>query len=204
MEITIARWITRILNPLIMPSITILILMFSGAQFTASISLEGKWIIPLLIASTTFFLPSIFFIIMLRKGFIKEVEIPERQERILPILITGVFFYATYHMLSRTMIHPIFAWYMLSATLLVVLCLIITYFWKISIHMSAMGAMTGALIGISLLFSLPLIPWILLAVILSGFVGFARLRLEAHTQAQVYAGYLLGLIVFIGLFLIQG
>lgn len=203
MQFWIARWITRILNPLIMPSVTILILMFSGAQFTASIAPEGKWMVPLMIAGTTFVLPTLIFIIMIRRGMISDVEIPNRLERIMPSMITAIFFYATYHMLTRTHIHPIFTYTMLAATLLIIICMLITYFWKISLHMSAMGAMTGTIIGASLLFGIPMTAWAIIAILLSGIVGFARLRLLAHTHAQVYAGFVLGFVFFAGMFVLQ-
>jgi membrane-associated phospholipid phosphatase len=35
-------------------------------------------------------------------------------------------------------------------------------------------------------------------VILSGFVGYARLRLNAHTPLQVYVGFLLGTLILTG------
>jgi membrane-associated phospholipid phosphatase len=43
----------------------------------------------------------------------------------------------------------------------------------------------------------------IITVIISGLVGFARLKLKAHNQAQVYTGFLTGAFIMLLFFLIN-
>jgi membrane-associated phospholipid phosphatase len=70
--------------------------------------------------------------------------------------------------------------------------------WKISIHMLGMGSVLGLLIGMVMRFQASLMMAVVIVVLASGLVGYARLRLDAHTPGQVYAGFLLGIAVMCG------
>jgi membrane-associated phospholipid phosphatase len=61
----------------------------------------------------------------------------------------------------------------------------VTLVWKISYHA---GAVAGALGVLALAFG----PTLLAAAPILALVGWARVRLDAHTPAQVLAGTLLG------------
>lgn len=83
------------------------------------------------------------------------------------------------------------------SAILVFIALITTFFWKISIHSMAMGAMSGFMIYFTRLHFFET-PWLAYAALMaSGFVGYARLRLDLHTPAQVYGGFLIGAATFV-------
>ena len=91
---------------------------------------------------------------------------------------------------------------MLATLMAIYVALIITFFWKISMHMIGIGGLAGAMMALSFRFGLDL--WLLFSVIIlaSGLLGVARLQLKAHSPSQVYVGFVLGfLIVFSGIFL---
>lgn len=75
------------------------------------------------------------------------------------------------------------------------------YIGKISIHMVALGGMFGTFAGMAMTFHYDL--WFVLFAITfaAGLTGFARLKLKAHSEVQVYAGFALGVCVMLGLFL---
>jgi membrane-associated phospholipid phosphatase len=62
--------------------------------------------------------------------------------------------------------------------------------------------MLGAITGVNLTAYVDLTLFVILAVVICGLVGFARLKLNAHTQAQVYAGFFAGFSLMLALFLI--
>jgi membrane-associated phospholipid phosphatase len=82
------------------------------------------------------------------------------------------------------------------------LCMAINTKWKISIHMLGMGSIVGLLVGLTMRYQSALLPIILSIIIVSGLVGYARLRLDAHTPGQVYAGFALGVLVMLGAVLV--
>jgi hypothetical protein len=78
----------------------------------------------------------------------------------------------------------------LSSAMIVTLvaCLVITRWWKVSLHAAVAG---GAVAMVTLLFG----PWLLLLVVLLALVCWARVALTDHTVAQVVAGALVGPVV---------
>jgi membrane-associated phospholipid phosphatase len=58
--------------------------------------------------------------------------------------------------------------------------------------MLGMGGLVGTFLGLALRYQVDALQLVSALVLLSGLVGYARLRLNAHTPAQVYAGFLSG------------
>lgn len=102
---------------------------------------------------------------------------------------------------EQSPIPTLFNFFMLGTTLLVLLSLLLNYLGKISIHMVAMGGLFGTFTGLALGFHYDLRLIIFLLALASGLTGFARLRLDAHSEVQVYSGFGLGVAVMMGLFL---
>lgn len=86
--------------------------------------------------------------------------------------------------------------------MLIALVTLINFKWKISIHMIGIGGLTGVFIGLAINLSLNLTVMIGAFIALAGLVGFARLQLNAHKPSEIYAGYLIGVFIMSGLFLI--
>lgn len=117
------------------------------------------------------------------------------RERLFPVFITGIFYFLGYILLKKMGVPPILGNFMLASLLALFLSVVITLFWKISMHMIAIGGVTGALLAIALRYNLDLMFWLFLLIVASGITASARLHQGAHNPAQVYIGYLLGLMV---------
>jgi membrane-associated phospholipid phosphatase len=81
----------------------------------------------------------------------------------------------------------------LMSALVVLVAAIISIKWKISLHMTAQGALAGMLLAIAFRHNANLLLFISMVFFGGGLVGWARLYLRAHTPAQVYIGYCTGL-----------
>lgn len=96
--------------------------------------------------------------------------------------------------------------YLLGCTFVILVAEIITFFWKISLHTIGMGGLLGFFLEMMLhmqgttIFSI-LFPFL---VIIAGLVGTSRLYLNAHTPAQVYAGYAVGFLATGGVAMLVG
>ena len=119
----------------------------------------------------------------------------------LPLLLSAVYYILTYFMLRNAALPSIVYFYIIGAALLVLLTLLITYRWKISIHMVSIGGFTGFIISMAILFSLGLDLLLIAAFFASGLLGTSRVKLNAHALPQVFAGFALGACVMIVLFL---
>jgi hypothetical protein len=202
METKIAKIISFVFHPIFMPSYALLFLMFfQYSFFSLSIPLKIKWLILSMVFITTVLFPLLSIFIMFRKGMINSLKMESRQERIFPFITTAIFYYLTYYLLSRIQISYIFHVFILGSTLLIITTLFINFFWKISIHMIAIGGVLGTFLGLSTLAILNIPQFILLLIFISGVIGFSRIKLNAHNPAQVYTGFLTGtLIMFLLVF----
>jgi membrane-associated phospholipid phosphatase len=99
-------------------------------------------------------------------------------------------------------IPSVFLYIVYSATFALLAGLLINMVYKISLHTMGWSALATTLIIISIRMGVSLLLLISLAVILSGLVGYARLKENAHNQAQVYLGYVAGVLIVIGITLL--
>jgi hypothetical protein len=204
MEIKVSKILSVVFHPLLIPTYTLLIIFNLNVFFSMIIPQLAKWQILGMIFLITFLFPLFMMILFQRIGIIKSLYMKTKEERTLPYLMTIIFYYLASYLLKQLQISPIFYYFILGATFLIILTLIINFFWKISIHMIGIGGMLGTLMGLSFLWMIDIPFLIILLVLCSGITGFARLKLNAHNPAQVYSGFLLGTSFMLFLFLVIG
>jgi membrane-associated phospholipid phosphatase len=90
-------------------------------------------------------------------------------------------------------LHVIVNGLFLCVSVVILSVLIINIWWKVSIHTASMGGITGIFIAIAIRYELELLFLIGMMLFISGLVGFARLKLDAHKPSQVYVGFLVGM-----------
>jgi membrane-associated phospholipid phosphatase len=67
--------------------------------------------------------------------------------------------------------------------------------WRISSHMLGIGGIIGLIMATSIIYGADIILYLVISMLLAGFIGFSRLSLNAHTPAQVYTGLAVGILV---------
>ena len=78
--------------------------------------------------------------------------------------------------------------------LIIIFAAIISKFWKISLHLLAIGGVVGVFIALQLIAG-GVLYLLLIFILLSGILGFARIMQKAHNYTQVCVGFLLGISV---------
>jgi membrane-associated phospholipid phosphatase len=200
-EVIVARLFSSVFHPLIIPTLGMIVLFNRETYVAYSIPPQAKRFILGIVFINTAIAPVLSIFMLKRMRLIKDVLLDERSERFFPLLLSALYFFLTYFLLRRVSLPSIVYFYVLGATLLVLLSMVITFRWKISIHMTSMGGFTGFLIVTSLLLRTDISVLILAAILVSGLVGSSRIRLNAHSPAQVYAGYLMGVGVMLLLYM---
>jgi membrane-associated phospholipid phosphatase len=198
-----ALYITWLLHPLFLPVYVLLWLLFGNSYFSLTVPGSVKLQLIGLTAITTIIFPFVFIIMLFRKRVIQSLYMEKREDRVYPFLITSVFFSLTFHLFQK--IHILFGFqiFMLGATLLILLSMLINFKRKISIHMVGAGGVFGFLTGLShQMNEIYLLP-ISLCLLLAGLVGYARLKLNAHSPVQVYLGFVTGVAGMILIFIVQ-
>jgi membrane-associated phospholipid phosphatase len=194
-------------HPLLVPTYG----MFLLYRVFASIYFIQDLRVPLLLMSITFvstgLLPALSSYILMRTGFVKSMEMDLRKERVFPYLITSIYYLFAYYMLKDFPVPSgmslTIRFFVLGATASILIAMGINFVWKISAHAVAMGGLTGALLALCLFVPNPPLPFLYGVLAVSGLVMSSRLKLEAHTGAQVYAGYVLGFFCTFILFFIR-
>jgi membrane-associated phospholipid phosphatase len=171
------------------------------AYFSALMPAMAKWLVLGLVFFTTCVVPTLLFIVLIKSGIVSTTYLSNREDRTLPYVISIIFFYLTYYVLKRLGISAVYYYFVIGATLLNVLVMGINFVWKISSHMASIGALAGMIVGLSYFLGTSYFGLIALTILASGLTGFARLKLQAHTPAQIYAGFVLGFFTIIALFL---
>lgn len=122
---------------------------------------------------------------------VENVSLTEREDRTLPY-VWAVLLYTVCIVYLWFVNAP---WwviaFMCGATLAAIIVTIVNRWWKISAHASAVGGLLALVVMMSTHAVFPVVAVVLLTIALTaaGVVGVARLLLQAHTPAQVYAGY---------------
>ena len=199
MEERLAKVISVIFHPLLIPTYLIAVLINLNVFFALMIPDEAKWKIIILVLITSAIFPLIILYGMYRLKLVKNLLIDSREERLYPYIATSIFFFVSCYMIWQINISPVYYYCLLGASILAVLTLLINIFWKISAHTVSMGGVLGILIGLQTMLLIDIMWLIVITILISGIVGFARLRAGTHTQAQIYTGYILG---FFGTFLL--
>lgn len=192
MERTIAKILSVAFHPLLMPTYGLFIVFQLNTYLTYQYSAEARRFFYLLVFTFTFLAPVLVATYLVRSKQISSLEMANRKERWLPFVFTIVFYLFTYFLLRRVNAAPVFDEMILGATVSIVLSLLITFFWKISIHLVGIGGLIG-IVYVMVQFLAPDAHWIIAALILiAGTIGFARIKLEAHSLPQVAAGFFVG------------
>ncbi len=198
-----ARVISAIFHPLLMPTLGVIILFSLSTYISFSLSTQAKRLIVFIVFVNTAIAPMFVILFFKKIGYIKNILLNERSDRIYPTTITLFLYMFTYYLFRESNLPYLLNFFIIGATFLTFIGLIITLFWKISIHMMSMGGLTGFLICISLVLTYEIPLLILLSILISGLLGTARIKLNAHNPPQVYAGFLMGVSVMLGLFLVM-
>ncbi len=131
---------------------------------------------------------------MKRKQLITTLEIKEQKERTLPYFMVFLYYLLTYTVLRNTGLPSIVFSLIFSGVVGAGLALLVNFSWKISAHSIGVGGLVGAYSGLVLSRTsssqLLILLWLLAGAVLS-----ARLILKAHTNSQVYVGFLSGFFV---------
>jgi hypothetical protein len=191
---TLAKIISIIFHPLLMPVYGILII-FSAPTPIGYLPVALKRMLFIIILINNVILPLSLMPYFRYRNIITSWSIEDRKERIIPLLATSFFYSVTAYITFRYhILTPFIKAFILSAAFLAICVTIIAFWWKISIHSAGAGALISLVIILSVKMSTPL-TWFLLPVILaSGIVLTSRLWLNSHNPEEVWFGLLLGLI----------
>lgn len=198
----LARIISITFHPLIMPTLGLFIIFYSGLNFTF-FTYEQKRAIFLVVFLSTYAVPLSFMPLFLFKKTLFHIDMTSSKDRLIPFFLTSAIYFIAFYFMRKIGIPGFILNFIFSSALAVLFATIITSFWKISVHMIGIGGITGLLLYLSVQFNADVFPMITSALLFTGLIGSSRLILNSHKPSQVYAGFFLGMaIMFTTLFIL--
>jgi membrane-associated phospholipid phosphatase len=191
----LAKLLSRLLHPIFIPTITLSII---SIKFVNIIILSNQLdIIIVGVMIFTLLFPLLSILYLLYTDRIKSLQIEDRKERILPITITIIWMLIGYYFLANILDYaPIIKTIYLGMIATLFTTLLITKYWKISLHMAAIGGCFGVFLAIQSIYG-GVINYVILILMLSGLLGYSRAILKAHNMQQIYSGFFLGVFMMI-------
>jgi hypothetical protein len=187
-----AQVLSVVFQPIFIPFYTILLLFNAETFITYSVTPQVRQFVYGVVFINAIIMPSVVFMFLLRRGTIQSLHMTNANERTIPFLTVIIFQLSTYFLFLKLPLPTLLPHLVLAGVLSVVLALLINLLWKVSIHMLGMGGLVGTFIGLAVRYQVDALHLVMALIVLAGLVGFARLRLNAHTPAQVYTGFVLG------------
>ncbi|MEG2365597.1 MAG: hypothetical protein RSB29_02460 [Alistipes sp.] len=188
----IAHGISWVLHPFLLPVyvMTVMLTLTVFALYPTSLKLYLVWVVSLY----TILIPLLAVVVLRSMGFISDWRIDERRERILPLLI-GLVCYLLCALTMAKIPSAIFLRkFMLAAACCEGLALVVSLRWKISLHLTAMGAVVALLAVMTVAEVGRLMLPLSVAILGAGALASARLELGCHNGLQIAAGFFGGFV----------
>lgn len=190
----IAVIISTLFHPLLMPVYGMLII-FSAPTLFGYLPFSVKKILFFIVLVNNVLLPLSLMPYFRYRNIISSWMIEERKERTAPMITTSFFYLVTAYIFLRFQIPLFIKYFVLVSAIMSIAVTIINFWWKISVHAVGSGALIALVVILSIKMHTPL-TWFFVPVILaSGLVMSSRLWLNSHSPAEIWLGFLLGVLV---------
>lgn len=186
----IAKWISRVFHPFMIPIYALLVLLVLS-PLGKLIPTSSQMMIWMTTIVAAIILPMLVILILKHFGVLKKRNLDDREDRAWPLLALGVFLALGAFFLRLFPSTEIFSQLLFITSIQVLIFAVITLYWKISMHAMAWGELCGLFLMLG-----PIFKWaFVLSLICAGVVISSRLILRKHNGLQVLAGFAQGVIV---------
>ena len=171
----ISTGISWVLHPFLLPiyMMALLLTMTTFAHYSPNVKFYLLWVVALYAV----IIPVLSLGVLRSLGRISDYRVDDRRERMLPLLIGALCY-----ILCAVTVAKIPACCEL-------LCLGVSFYWKISLHLTGMGAVVALLVVMNVVGVGNMMVPLVAAVLCAGALASARLYLGCHNGRQVLAGF---------------
>lgn len=184
--------VSYIFHPLFIP-ITGTIAYFQITPKYSPLDLQGGNILPIFIL--TVIIPIILFLILKNIGIVHSIQLPTIKERKYPLYLNlALLFIVIYKVIPNNYIIELY--YFFVGLIIATLASILLLFFKVksSMHLLGMGSLFMFLTNLSVHFETNITLALSISILVTGLVTTSRLYLNAHTKAEVFIGFCIGMI----------
>lgn len=189
----LAHGISWVLHPFLLPVYLIVLLLTATAfaLFPANMKFYLLWVVVLYAV----LIPVLALGVLRSLGRISSYRVDDRRERLLPLLIGAICYLLCALTLAKIPSVVFLRKFMAAAACCEVLCLVVSLRWKISLHLTGMGAAVALLVVMNIVGVGHMLVPLSVAILGAGALASARLYLGCHNGVQVLAGFCGGFLV---------
>jgi len=190
----IALFFSGFFHPIFLPTYMVALAFwmrpFESYYYNASVQIYI--LLQVFVISTVLPMGALLLLIWWNK--VSDIMVGTRQERSVPYLVNAFCLAALYFNFKNIDLADFITGSVLGALISVLVAYLINMKWKVSAHGIGMGGALGMLLALAEQFTRPPLLPLAILIVLAGLVGSSRLYLQAHTPAQVYTGYAVGVL----------
>ncbi len=180
-----------------------------AAALDAKPEVKALILLTLSVFFITLVLPLLSILMMKYLGLIRDLEMQDRKDRIIPMVLTGIFYlWLFYNFYKRYDMHPAYTSFILGATIALFVAFFINNFMKISLHATGMGGLIGFIALSMWMFTdskfnvslsdaqtlqVSMNAVLICTILIAGLVCSARLYLKAHVLRDIAGGLFIGI-----------
>jgi hypothetical protein len=190
-----AKIVSYVLHPLFIPTYVFLWLVKRFTIHFDDITQQGLLFKEISVFINASFFPAFAVFLLWRLKFIKSIYLRTQSDRIIPYIITMIFYWWMWYLSRSFTDQPIvLKFFYFGIFLTTVFGLIINNFIKISMHAIGAGTFLAFIILTCFTYRTFFGPDIMIATFLAGLICTARLMLNHHSAAEIYSGLIVGII----------
>lgn len=190
-----ARFFSWVFHPLLVGLYMTVYLIYINPEYFIGMDAQGKAQTLFIYIINSVLFPLVSVLLCKGLGFVQSIYLKTQKERIIPYVISMVFFFWTFYVFKNKQgIPSIMAQMSLGIFFSVIIDFIANIFFKISMHATGLGGVLG--LFTVLLFTTSGFAGIFLAIaiLVTGIICTSRLIVSDHQMGDIVAGLMAGFI----------
>lgn len=164
---------------------------------------SAKWFFIAVIFINTLVIPSLAIALLSTLKIVNKLHLDDQRSRIIPIVVVTICYGVCAYMLSGVMLAFLIKKFIYAALGCLLLVFVVNFYWKISLHLTAMGGLIAMLFVLNFSGFANLYLTSIIFILLSGALGSAVLQMGDHNIWQVGVGFIGGFLISILILLLM-
>lgn len=183
----IAAALSWVLHPFLLPLylMAVMLTMTTFARYPSNVKFYLLWVVSLY----AIIIPVLSLGVLRSLGRISDYRIDDRRERLMPLMIGAICYVLCAITIAKIPSAIFLRKFMIAAACCEVLCLVVSLRWKISLHLTGMGAAVALLVVMNVVGVGNMLVPLMVTILGAGALASARLYLGCHNGRQVLAGF---------------
>lgn len=188
----LAPIISYLFHPLIMPSLGLLIILNSGTYLALQDPAAKRAILFIMALGTLIFPLLLLPVIQYRNLVLRYGQEHSRGEQLTTQVVILALYIITYIYFKRLPVYREIHTYVLAVNIVLLVLIILNLKLRISMHLAALGGISGLIVALIILYQTPLQGFLILSFLAAGLTGTSRLAMGDGGN-ELLSGFILGM-----------